>query len=138
LCGRRCCVRGAPWKPIDTQVTRTGRAGFAYGNETDGFRSFFGSAAEGLVRFEGAAGGSLTVGVDGGRSGGPQVKDDTVTYPAMVPGAALSFQVTPQELKESVTLGKAPAGEVAYSFAVKADGLRAGQRRDGVDRVLPR
>lgn len=45
------------WEPVNTQVTRSGRAGFAYANTANTFQSFFGSQPGQLVRFEVPGGG---------------------------------------------------------------------------------
>src|SRR5512139_195567 len=119
------------WRPIETTVRRGGPSGFTHGNVTNGFRSFFGSSADRLLRFEDPHGGSLTMGVDGGSSGAPTVKDDTVTYDDTVAGGDLSFTVTPQGVKEKITLTAPPTGDASYSFSFKVKDLRAWQRPDG-------
>lgn len=72
-------ARGA-WRPVDTAVRPSARAGYAYANLANTFRSFFGNTAGRLVRFEPPGGGFLSVGLDGGHAGRPVVAGDTVTY----------------------------------------------------------
>ena len=117
-------------QPIDTTVAKSNRPGYAFGNETNGFRSFFGT---GGVRFE-TGDGSLTVGVPGGRLGTPEVDGSTVRYPdALGPGVDLSYAVTAGLLKEDIVLAAPPGrgGDVSFQFALAVDGLRAGTRPDG-------
>ncbi|MEV0594882.1 DNRLRE domain-containing protein [Nonomuraea cavernae] len=119
------------WRAIDTKVLPTKRRGFAFGNESNGFRSFFGAEAGALVRFE-AGGGALTFGVDGAEPGRPEVRDSVVTYAgALGEGTDLVYEVGRDALKEKIVLSRPPAGEAVYRFAVRVEGLRAWQRPDG-------
>jgi RHS repeat-associated protein len=121
---------GGGWKPIDTKVTASKAGGFSYGNQTNSFRSSFGTTSGRLVRFDAGGGASLTFGPESGVSAKPVVKDNTVTYPGAVAGADLSYAVRPDSLKESIVLATAPAS-ASWSFAVRVKGLRAWQRPDG-------
>jgi hypothetical protein len=86
------------WEPVNTRVTRSGRAGFAFANTANTFRSFFGSQPGQLVRFEAPGGGWLSIGTSGARPEVPQVSGNMVTYPGIAPGVSLSYQVTPTSL----------------------------------------
>ena len=124
-------ARGA-WQPIDTTVRPSAAVpGYAYADVANTFRSFFGTGAGGLVRFEAPGGGWLSVGLDGGHAVRPVVAGNTVTYRGVAPGVGLSYQVTPAGLKESVTLSS-PSASAALSYSVKVGGgLEAWQRADG-------
>src|SRR5262245_17441353 len=125
---------GGRWQPISTAVRPTVRPGYAYANTTNIFRTFFGAAAGQLVRFEAPGGGWLSIGLAGGRAGRPQVSGDTVTYLGVAPGVDLSYQVTPQALKERITLASAAAAAslASLAFVVRAGGgLAPWQRPDG-------
>ena len=122
------------WQPISTAVRQAARPGYAYANTTNTFRSFFGATASQLVRFEAPGGGWLSIGLAGGRVGRPRVSGDTVTYSNLAPGVGLSYQVTPQSLKERITLASAAAASSLASavFLVRAGGgLVPYQRPDG-------
>src|SRR5215470_5467964 len=108
---------GGRWQPISTAVRPSVRPGFAYANATNTFRSFFGAAAGRLVRFEAPGGGWLSIGLAGGRAGRPQVAGSTVTYRSLAPGVDLSYQVTPQSLKERITLAS-PAAAASLASLV--------------------
>jgi len=119
------------WQPVDTKVRPSTRPGYVYGNTSNTFRSFFGTAPARLVRFEAPGGGWLEVGLDGAHAGRPRVAGDRVTYPGVARGAGLEYQVTPDALKESITLAS-PAAASVYSYTIKVGGgLVPWQRRGG-------
>ncbi|GAA4509144.1 hypothetical protein GCM10023191_069920 [Actinoallomurus oryzae] len=121
---------GGGWKPIDLRVTKSKASGFSYGNQTNSFRTLFGTGSGRLVRFDAGGGASLTFGPEAKGAAKPTVHGNTVTYPGAVAGADLSYALQPDALKESIVLAKAPA-TASWSFAVQAKGLRAWQRPDG-------
>ncbi len=95
------------------------------------FGSFFGSTTGQLVRFEAPGGGWLSVGLDGVHAGRPKVAGTTVTYAGVAPGVDLSYRVTPEALKESITLASpAAASSLSYTITV-GGGLTPWQRPDG-------
>jgi len=119
------------WVPIDTTVRPTTRAGYAYGDVANTFRSFFGTTPARLMRLDAPGGGWLSVGLDGARAGRPTVAGNTVTYAGVAPGADLSYQVTQDALKENITLASASAApSLSYSINV-GGGLEPWQRGDG-------
>jgi len=119
------------WQPIDTTVAPSTRPGYAYGSTSNTFRSFFGTTPGRLVRFEAPGGGWLEVGLDGAHAGRPRAAGNTVTYPGVVPGAGLEYQVTPDALKESITLAS-PSAAASYSYTIRVGGgLIPWQRRGG-------
>jgi RHS repeat-associated protein len=119
------------WQPIDTTVRATTRAGFSYASVSNTFGSFFGASASRLVRFEVPGGGWLSLGMDGAHAGRPTVAGSAVTYRGVAPGADLSYRVTPEALKESITLASASAA-TSFSYTIRVGGgLVAWQRPDG-------
>lgn len=111
-------AKGA-YKPIDTKVKPTGRAGYVQGNATNTFTSLFGDETDELVRFE-KDGRSIELGLPGAaRKAAPKVSGSTVTYP--VDGVELVYEVSSTELKEKIVLRK--AGASSYTFSLDADGL---------------
>jgi RHS repeat-associated protein len=121
------------WQPVDTRVTATGRRGYAYGNETNGFRSFFGADANGLVLLE-TDQGTVRLAAPRARTGKPQVDGHTVRYAdAFGPGVDLSYDVTAESLKEKIVLAARPAtaADVSVQFELRVTGLQATAREDG-------
>jgi RHS repeat-associated protein len=126
-------ARDGSWQPVDTRVTATGRRGYAYGNETNGFRSFFGTGAGELVLLE-TDRGAVRVAAPQARTGRPQVDGGTVRYAdAFGPGVDLSYDVTAESLKEKIVLAARPAapGDVSFRFELRTSGLQATARGDG-------
>jgi RHS repeat-associated protein len=119
------------WQPIDTRLRPSQRAGFAYGNQTNSFQSWFGTRSDGLVGFE-LGGGRVGVGLGGpGRALAPQVRGDTVTYADALPGGAdLAYQVTREALKERIVLD-GPLADPTFTFSLRLDGVVARQLGDG-------
>jgi hypothetical protein len=133
-------VSGAPlfyqdaqgrWQPIDTGVRPSQRAGFAYGNQTNQFASWFGTRSDRLVGFQ-LGGGQVSVGLGGpGRALAPQVSGDTVTYrDALARGADLSYQVTREALKERIVLDH-PMADPTFTFTLRLRGVVARPAADG-------
>jgi RHS repeat-associated protein len=119
------------WRPIDTRVRDTKRAGFVVGNSTNTFTSLFGDSTDRLVRFE-WEGRSVELGLPGkARTVKPVVDGSTVTYRGLLGGADLVYVVTPTTLKENIVLRSKPASAVSYPFTVATRGLAARQGRDG-------
>jgi len=121
------------WQPIDTTVGRSGRPGFALGNETNGFRTYFGANPSELVRFE-TDHGAVSLSTPGAQPGNPAADKNTVTYAnGMGQGRDLAYEVQPEALKESIVLRSRPAGEgdVTVEFGLGLEGLVARPREDG-------
>src|SRR5262249_36236768 len=104
---------------------------------------YFGASAGQLIRFDAPGGGWVIIAVRGARQLRPAAGGDTVTYPGVAPGVSLSYRVTPQALKERITLASPAAASAlaAVRVAVRAGGglapvaLRDGSialTRDGV------
>jgi hypothetical protein len=126
------------WQPIDTRVRPvSGQPGLAFQNQTNTFRSGFGTRSDGLVRFQ-LDGRQLTLGLDGqARALAPRAAGDTVTYPdAVAGGGDLAYQVTPTALKERIVLDRPPA-DPTFSFTVRLGGVRAQAQPDGQIAFLP-
>ncbi|MFJ9802118.1 DNRLRE domain-containing protein [Streptomyces wuyuanensis] len=120
------------WKPIDTTVTASKAKGFAYANTTNAGRSWFGSDASKLVRFETAAGQAVTLGLEGAAKGvAPTAKGDTVTYKDLAAGADVSYEVGAGRVKENITLAERPAKPVRFVFTLDAGPLEPKERGDG-------
>ncbi|MCK2217509.1 DNRLRE domain-containing protein [Actinomadura sp. ATCC 31491] len=122
--------KSGKWQPIVTDLTPTDRSGFAYGNQRNVYRSFFGADPDALLRVE-LDDVSVTLGANGVKHGKPQVKDNTATYSYDGGGARLAYRVTPEGAKEQIVLDAPPAGPATYAFTLRTDGLRAWQRPDG-------
>ncbi len=119
------------WRPISTTVGRVSKPGYPYGNASNSFRSYFGTAASRMVRFEVPGGGWLEMGLNGAHAGRPRVAGNTVSYPRAEPGAGVSYQVTPDALQESITLSSA-AAPASYAYTIKlGGGLVPWQRSNG-------
>ncbi|MFG2091264.1 DNRLRE domain-containing protein [Spirillospora sp. NPDC048824] len=118
------------WHDIDPRIKPTDRKGFAYGNQTNAFESFFGTRPGELVTFK-ADGASLTLGVPQAKPGKPKTEGNAVTYHNLLgDGADVSYEVARDALKEKIVLD-APPKDGVWRFTVKADGVRAWQRPDG-------
>ena len=121
------------WQPIDVAIGRSSRPGFALGNETNAFRTYFGSNPGGLVRLE-AEGGAVTLGLPDAWPGNPVAEENRVRYAdGLGSGLDLTYEVTAESLKESVVVRSRPAGDgdLSVRFDLQAEGLRARQRDDG-------
>ena len=120
------------WQPIDPTVRASSRPGFSLANETNGYRSYYGDNPDALVRFETAAG-AITLATPGRPPGTPVAERNTVTYASgLGPGLGLSYQVTPEALKESIVVEAPPEGDghLAVDFALGLEGPAARQQRD--------
>ncbi|MEU6879181.1 DNRLRE domain-containing protein [Streptomyces sp. NPDC046712] len=122
---------GASWKDIDPAVTPTATKGFEFANTTNAARSWFGSDARKLLRFESADGHAVTLGLEGAGKLAPVAKGDTVTYKDAVRGADLSYQVGPGRVKENIVLAERPDGPVSFTFTLDAGGLTPKSGKDG-------
>ncbi|KUF14694.1 sugar-binding protein [Streptomyces silvensis] len=126
---------GNAWKPIDTDVRRAsqrrGGGVYEFANTTNTGRSYFGSDARRLLRYEAGGGQAVTVGLDRKGRLKPQVKGDRVTYRDPVSGARLRYQVGVGQVKEEIVLAERPKGPVSFDFRLDADGLRPEPRKDG-------
>ncbi|MET7712562.1 DNRLRE domain-containing protein [Streptomyces sp. NPDC005407] len=122
---------GKTWKPIDTVVHATGDKGFEFANTANSGKSWFGSDARKLLRFEAPDGRSVSLGLEGAKALKPQAKGDTVTYQDAVSGADLQYKVGRGQVKENIVLDAAPAGPVSFTFTVNTEGLTPKARKDG-------
>ncbi|MFG2331527.1 DNRLRE domain-containing protein [Streptomyces sp. NPDC048604] len=126
--------RERTWRPIDTTVAPTDRAGFTHANTTNVARTWFGDTAGRLVRFELDDGHWAAIGLKGGggRKLVPQTSGSTVTYKdALGKGTDLTYDVGNGTVKEGIVLGGRPAGAPAYEFTLTTHGLSAQSRKDG-------
>ncbi|MEU6879173.1 DNRLRE domain-containing protein [Streptomyces sp. NPDC046712] len=122
---------GKSWKDVDLGVTASDRKGFEFANTTNAARSWFGSDARQLLRFESADGHAVTLGLEGAGKLAPVAKGDTVTYKDAVRGADLSYQVGPGRVKENIVLAERPDGPVSFTFTLDAGGLTPKSGKDG-------
>ncbi|MGW5778820.1 hypothetical protein, partial [Streptomyces sp. NPDC003863] len=90
---------GRSWKDIDPTVTPGKAADFPFTNTTNVARSWFGSDARKLLRFQAGDGHAVTLGLVGARRLAPTAEGDTVTYKDAVSGADLSYVVGPGRVK---------------------------------------
>jgi RHS repeat-associated protein len=126
-------AKDGSWQPVDTKVTSTDRRGYAFGNESNAFRSFFGTKADELVLLE-TDEGSVRLGAPQAQSGRPLVDGSGVTYAdALGAGVNLSYDVTAESLKEKIVLASRPTspGDVSFRFSLQVTGLQAKERADG-------
>ncbi|KPI07887.1 RHS repeat-associated core domain containing protein-containing protein [Actinobacteria bacterium OK006] len=122
----------ATWKPIDTAVHRTDAKGFDFANTTNEGRSWFGSDADHLIRFQSPDGRTVTLGLEGTQGAlKPAVKGSTVTYKDAAHGADLQYGVGPGRVKENITLAERPTGPLKFTFTLDTDGLVPRARKDG-------
>ncbi|WP_079042109.1 DNRLRE domain-containing protein [Streptomyces aureus] len=121
---------GKSWKDIDPTVTPTDAEGFAFTNETNAARSWFGTDPSGLLRFE-AGGRAVTLGLEGAGRLTPVAEGDTVTYKDAVHGADLSYEVGPGRVKENILLDRKPTGPVSFTFTLDTGGLTPKAGKDG-------
>ncbi|WP_316959574.1 DNRLRE domain-containing protein, partial [Streptomyces sp. TRM68367] len=122
---------GKSWKDVDPTLTPARAKGFDFANTTNVARSWFGSDASRLLRFEAGDGHAVTVGLQGAGRLVPVAKGDTVTYRDAVTGADLSYQVGPGRVKENIVLAERPAGPVSFTFTLDPDGLTPKAGKDG-------
>ncbi|MEU4392046.1 hypothetical protein [Kribbella sp. NPDC023855] len=116
-------------RPIDTTVKASRASGFSLANESNSFRSFFGTRVDELVKFD-LGGHGMTLGMATTKALTPSAAGDTVTCPDMFGDADLVYQVGPDQLKESIALESAPAGPT-YRFSLKPTGVKAVEQSDG-------
>ncbi|MER6591124.1 DNRLRE domain-containing protein [Micromonospora purpureochromogenes] len=118
------------WKPIDTTVSPSKAGGFAAANTTNTFTSRFGDSTTALTRFE-LDGQQVTLGLAGApRALKPVLNGHTVTYPGIVEGVDLAYDVTATSLKERLVL-RAPSAAAAMTFTLDAGKLKVAQGKDG-------
>ncbi|MFF3603801.1 DNRLRE domain-containing protein [Streptomyces sp. NPDC002463] len=122
---------GKSWQDIDPTVRATADGGFAFGNTTNAARSWFGSDAHRLLRFEAGNGHAVTLGLEGAGKLAPTAQGSTVTYKDAVAGADLSYEVGPGRVKENIVLDERPAGPVSFTFTLDAGGLTPKAAEDG-------
>jgi RHS repeat-associated protein len=125
------------WHEIHTQIGKADRPGFAYANATNHFTSLFGDSSERLLRFE-QADRHVTVGLPGpARTLVPRVRGSQVTYPGVLDGADLAYQVTPEGVRKQIVLSRPPA-DPTWSFTLRLGGVEARQQPDGSIALLPK
>ncbi|MBB4156172.1 RHS repeat-associated protein [Streptomyces cinereoruber] len=123
---------GTSWKPVETTVRATGDKGFDFANTTNTGKSWFGSDADGFMRFEAEGGGAVTLGLAGAGALKPEAKGDQVLYKDAVAGADLSYRVGNGQVKEDIVLAERPAGPVSFTFTLDTEGgLTPKAREDG-------
>ena len=121
---------GKSFKNIDPTVEPTDAKGFALANTTNAARSWFGTDADRLLKFE-ADGHTVTLGLEGAGKLAPVADGNTVTYKNAVPGADLSYVVGPGRVKENIVLAERPTGPVSFTFTLDAGGLTPKSGKDG-------
>ncbi|WP_258049647.1 golvesin C-terminal-like domain-containing protein [Streptomyces finlayi] len=121
---------GKSFKDIDPTVRPTGAKGFVLENTTNAARSWFGTDAGRLLRFE-AGGHTVTLGLEGAGKLAPVAEGSTVTYKNAVGGADLSYVVGAGRVKENIVLPEPPTGPVSFTFTLDAGGLTPKAGKDG-------
>ncbi|MCX4537548.1 SUKH-4 family immunity protein [Streptomyces sp. NBC_01669] len=106
--------------------------GFGFSNTANIGKSWFGSDASKLLRFQSPDGRSVTMGLDADNASlKPRIKGDTVTYQDAANGADLEYKVGRGQVKENIVLDRAPVGPVSYTFTLDTAGLTPKARKDG-------
>nr|WP_326791311.1 DNRLRE domain-containing protein [Streptomyces sp. NBC_00841] len=121
---------GKSFKDIDPTVRPSDAKGFVLANTTNAARSWFGSDAGRLLRFE-ADGHVVTLGLEGAGKLAPVAEGNTVSYKDAVAGADLSYVVGPGRVKENIVLPERPEGPVSFTFTLDAGGLTPKAGKDG-------
>lgn len=125
-------AKSKAWKPIDTSVRASSAKGFEFSNTTNEGRSWFGSDAGRLLRFQSPDGRSVTLGLEGaGKRLEPKAKGSTVTYEDRTHGAEISYGVGRGRVKENITLARRPSGPLRFTFTLNTEGLVPKARKDG-------
>ncbi|MFF3350618.1 DNRLRE domain-containing protein [Streptomyces sp. NPDC002779] len=122
------------WKPIDSEVTDTGRKGFDKANTTNLARTYFSSRPGELVRFELDEGHWVSLGLKdpAARKLTPVTDGNTVTYKnAFGEGADLQYTVGNGSVKEGIVLRERPATAPVYEFTLDTHGLKAKAQDNG-------
>ncbi|MGW7288159.1 golvesin C-terminal-like domain-containing protein [Streptomyces sp. NPDC054847] len=122
---------GKSWKDIDPTVRPSDDKGFDFANTTNSGRTWFGSDADRLLRFESGDGHAVTLGLAGAKGLTPVAKGNTVTYKDAVAGADLSYEVGPGRVKENIVLDRRPQGPLSFTFTLDAGGLTPKAAKDG-------
>lgn len=118
------------WHDIDTSVRQSARDGYRFASDRNGFVSRFGDRSDKLVRFE-YAGRRVAMGADTGvKTLSPKVEGSAVTYPAVFADADVNYRVTPESVKESIVLAKAPK-DATHRFTLQMGGVTARLQGDG-------
>jgi RHS repeat-associated protein len=119
------------YQKIDTGVGAVREAGFELGNRTNTFTSLFGRSTDRLVRVQ-QGGRFVEFGLPGkARPVSPRIAGSTVTYPQLVAGVDLVYEVTSTSLKEKLVLSRAPAAPLSLVFTLHTGGVSATQQEDG-------
>lgn len=122
----------ATWKSVDTTVRASKAKDFEFANTTNEGRSWFGSEADRLVRFQSPDGRAVTLGVeDAAGPLKPKAEGSSVTYRDALGGADLEYQVGPGQVKENIVLAERPDGPLKFTFTLDTDGLVPKARKDG-------
>ncbi|MGH2699720.1 MAG: hypothetical protein ACRDJL_11080 [Actinomycetota bacterium] len=77
---------------------------------------------------------SLSFGLEGGEAVEPVTEDDSITYPEILPGADLRFELSGEEIKEKLVLQGPPPGdeeELVLRFPIDTEGLEIERRASG-------
>ncbi|MFE6588866.1 DNRLRE domain-containing protein [Streptomyces sp. NPDC057781] len=122
------------WKPIDSEVTDTGRKGFDKANTTNLAHTYFSSRPGELVRFELDEGHWVSLGLKdpAAKKLTPVTDGNTVTYKnAFGEGADLQYTVGNGSVKEGIVLRERPATAPVYEFTLDTHGLKAKAQDNG-------
>jgi TGF-beta propeptide len=94
------------WSDIDNSLVRSG-TGFA--NRSSAFKAAFAdSGAAGQLVSVGYESKKISFGLEGATNASPQVDGSSITYPEILPGADLRFDVLGESVKESLVLKRVP------------------------------
>lgn len=129
-------AKDGKWHEIDTSVKAvSGEPGFALGNRSNQFSSFFGTGRDDVVLFRDGKD-EISLGLPRGATSSadqlkPVVAGNKVTYAnALASGVDLVYVVTPEGIKENIVIRQVPE-TFTWTFDLRTKGLVAEQQPDG-------
>ncbi|HVD47847.1 MAG TPA: DNRLRE domain-containing protein, partial [Candidatus Limnocylindria bacterium] len=95
------------WQPIDSVLTASAKSGYAWANRANSFKVNFKDAlGQGYLGID-ARGKTFTLSLDGAASAKAAVTGSRVSYPAVLPGVDLRYDVGANGVKETLVLANA-------------------------------
>jgi RHS repeat-associated protein len=123
---------GNAWTPIDTSITPDSAG---YSNKAGPVNiNFSSSSTAQLVSVDDAAGGIVAFSLAGANAGVAAAAGSTITYPAILNGTNLQYQLGKDTLKELLILAQSPSLSQApthYEFPMTLTGLTPHANPDG-------
>jgi YD repeat-containing protein len=133
-------LEGGTWREIETQLVPSEDPEFAFENAAGPFRVRFAANAQseqlGLLE---DSGDSIGFGLQGANPSEGVVQDSMISYPDVLPGVDLSYEVRPSGIKELIILKETPgpqSDQVTFDFPVSLNGFTLDIAGSGAIRVL--